>query len=141
MLSSACQDTIRAAVWLSTKSTQEVHRIQEISDALNLPYHFLAKSLQKLVHANILVSQRGALGGVKLARPASEITLLSIIEAVDGTAFFDACILGMGDCEAETPCALHAQWDIWRTEMFDMYSVTRLNEITEDVLRRKVKRL
>lgn len=141
MLSSACQDTIRAAVWLSTKPTEEIYRIQEISDALNLPYHFLAKSLQKLVRANILLSQRGSLGGVKLARPASEITLLSIIEAVDGTTFFDACILGMGDCEAETPCALHAQWDIWRTEMFEMYSVTRLNEITDDILRRKVKRL
>jgi Rrf2 family protein len=141
MLSSACQDTIRASVWLSTKPSGEFHRIQEISDTLNLPYHFLAKSLQKLVHANLLVSHRGAAGGVQLSRPASEITLLSIITAVDGSTFFDACVLGMGDCEAETPCALHAQWDIWRTEMHDMYQITTLSEITEDFFRRKVKRL
>jgi Rrf2 family protein len=141
MLSSACQDTIRACVWLSTKPVDEFYRIQDISDALSLPYHFLAKSLQKLVHANILISHRGASGGVKLAHPTAKITLFSLIEAIDGTTFFDACILGMGDCEAETPCALHAQWDIWRTEMFEMYSATRLNEITDDVLRRKVKRL
>ena len=141
MLSSACQDTIRTSVWLSTKPSGEFYRIQEISDALELPYHFLAKSLQKLVRANILISHRGSTGGVQLARPASEITLLSIIHAVDGTVFFDACVLGMGDCEAETPCALHAQWDIWRTEMHEMYQVTRLSEITEDFFRRKVKRL
>jgi Rrf2 family protein len=141
MLSSACQDTIRAAVWLSTKPVGEFHRIQVISEALELPFPFLAKSLQKLVHAGIFISQRGAAGGVTLSREATEITLISIIEAVDGTTFFDACVLGIGDCEAEKPCALHAQWDVWRQEMLEMYSAMRLSEITEDVMQRRVKRI
>jgi len=141
MLSSACQDTIRAAVWLSTKPANKFHRIQEISEALELPFHFMAKSLQKLVHAGILISQRGAAGGVTLSCEAAEITLFSIIEAVDGTTFFDACVLGIGDCEAEKPCALHAQWDVWRQEMLKMYSAMRLSEITEDVIQRKIKRI
>jgi len=141
MLSSACQDTIRAAVWLSTKPSGEFHRIQHISEELNLPFHFMAKSLQKLVHAGILTSQRGAAGGVALSKAPSDITLISIIEAVDGTSFFDACVLGIGDCESEKPCALHAQWDIWRQEMLEMYSAMRLSEITDDVQLRKVKRL
>lgn len=141
MLSSACQDTIRAAVWLSTKEVGKFHRIQEISESLELPYHFLSKSLQKLVHAGILISLRGAAGGVSLSRPASEISLISIIDAVDGSAFFDACVLGIGDCEAEKPCALHAQWDIWRQEMLEMYSAMRLSEIMDDVILRKVKRI
>ncbi|MBV5322151.1 MAG: Rrf2 family transcriptional regulator [Sulfuricurvum sp.] len=141
MLSSACQDTIRATVWLSTKPADEFHRIQEISEALELPFHFMAKSLQKLVHAGILISQRGAAGGVTLSRKASDITLLSIIEAVDGTTFFDECVLGIGDCEAEKPCALHAQWDVWRQEMIEMYSAMRLSEIEEDILHRRIKRI
>ncbi|HEX5623305.1 MAG TPA: Rrf2 family transcriptional regulator [Sulfuricurvum sp.] len=141
MLTSACQDTIRSAVWLSTKPRGEFHRIHQISEELDLPFHFLAKSLQKLVHAGILISQRGASGGVTLAQPASEITLMSIIEAVDGTTFFDACVLGIGDCEAEKPCALHAQWDTWRKEMVEMYSAMRLSDIMDDVLLRKVKRI
>lgn len=141
MLSSACQDTIRAAVWLSTKEIGKFYRIQEISESLDLPYHFLSKSLQKLVHAGILTSLRGAAGGVSLSRPASEITLLSIIDAVDGSTFFDACVLGIGDCESEKPCALHAQWDIWRQEMLEMYSAMRLSEIMDDVILRKVKRI
>lgn len=141
MLSSACQDTIRAAVWLSTKPEGEFHRIQEISQALNLPFHFMAKSLQKLVYAGILLSQRGAAGGVTLAKKASDITLISIIDAVDGSAFFDACVLGIGDCEAETPCSLHAQWDVWRQEILALYSVMKLDEIVDDVVTHKVKRL
>lgn len=141
MLSSACQDTIRAVVWLSTKPQDEYFHIQKISDALDLPYHFLAKSLQKLVHTDILLSRRGANGGMKLAKPSSAITLISIIDAVDGSTFFDACVLGIGDCEDEKPCALHAQWEKWRTEMQAMYSAMRLNEITDDVTLRKIKRL
>jgi len=141
MLSSACQDTIRAAVWLATKPKDEYYHIQTISEALDLPYHFLAKSLQKLVHANILISHRGANGGVKLSRSASEITLISIINAVDGTALFDACLLGIGECEAEKPCALHAQWEIWRNEMDAMYSAMRLDELVADFSSSKIKRL
>ncbi len=141
MLSSACQDTIRAAVWLSTKPEGQYWRIQIISEELELPFHFLAKSLQKLVHAGILISHRGAAGGVALAKPASDITLISIIDAVDGSTFFDACVLGIGDCEAEKPCALHAQWDVWRQEMLEMYSAMRLSDITDDVLQRRIKRI
>lgn len=141
MLSSACQDTIRACVWLSTKPADEFYHIQKISDALELPYHFLAKSLQTLVHNHILISRRGANGGVTLAKVSSDITLISIIEAVDGSTFFDACVLGIGDCEDEKPCALHAQWEKWRNEMHEMYSAMRLSEITDDVLLRKIKRL
>ncbi|MDP3293100.1 MAG: Rrf2 family transcriptional regulator [Sulfuricurvum sp.] len=141
MLSSACQDTIRAAVWLSTKPVGEFHRIQEISEALDLPFHFMAKSLQKLVHAGIIISQRGAAGGVTLSRNASEITLLSIIDAVDGSTFFDACVLGIGNCESEKPCALHSQWDKWRQEMLEMYDAMCLSEITDDILQRRIKRI
>lgn len=141
MLSSACQDTIRAAVWLSTKPVGEFHRIQEISEALDLPFHFMAKSLQKLVHAGIIISQRGAAGGVTLSRDASEITLLTIIDAVDGSTFFDACVLGIGNCESEKPCALHSQWDKWRQEMLEMYDAMCLSEITDDILQRRIKRI
>ena len=141
MLSSACQDTIRACVWLATRPQDDYFRIQTISEALDLPYHFLAKSLQKLVHANILTSHRGSNGGVKLSRNASDITLISIIYAVDGTTLFDMCLLGIGECEAEKPCALHAQWDIWRSEMDAMYSAMRLDELVADFSMSKIKRL
>lgn len=141
MLSSAAQDTIRATVWLATQKEEGYFRISQISETLNLPYHFLAKSLQKLVHAGILTSFRGANGGVKLSRNPDDITLLSIIDAIDGSAFFDACVLGFGECEAEKPCSLHSQWEKWRTEMHDMYEAMRLSEITDDVFQRRVKRI
>ncbi len=56
----------------------------KVSKEYNIPLEYLIKILQQLVRANILRSKRGPHGGFSLARPAEEITMLEIIEAVDG---------------------------------------------------------
>ena len=55
-----------------------------ISKEYNIPLEYLLKILQQLVRANVLRSKRGPRGGFFLARPAESITMLEIIEAVDG---------------------------------------------------------
>jgi len=128
-------------VWLSLQPQGQFYRIHTISEALDLPFNFLAKSLQKLVKADILLSMRGASGGVTLAKPSSQITLIEIIHAVDGNSFFDDCVLGMGECESETPCSLHAQYSVWRQEIHTMYSAMSIGEISDDYFLRKIKRI
>jgi Rrf2 family protein len=56
----------------------------KISKEYGIPLEYLLKILQQLVRANVLRSKRGPRGGFFLAKPANEITLLEIIEAVDG---------------------------------------------------------
>ena len=55
-----------------------------VSKEYGIPLEYLLKILQQLVRANVLRSKRGPRGGFFLSRPASEITMLQIIEAVDG---------------------------------------------------------
>lgn len=57
---------------------------QRVSKEYGIPLEYLLKILQQLVRANVLRSKRGPRGGFFLAKPAEEITLLEIIEAVDG---------------------------------------------------------
>jgi Rrf2 family protein len=57
---------------------------QTISKEYDIPLEYLLKILQQLVRANVLRSKRGPRGGFSLARPTSKITMLQIIEAVDG---------------------------------------------------------
>jgi Rrf2 family protein len=57
---------------------------QDISNQYDIPLEYLLKILQQLVRANVLHSKRGPRGGFSLARPANKITMLEIIEAVDG---------------------------------------------------------
>ena len=57
---------------------------QSISKEYDIPLEYLLKILQQLVRANVLRSKRGPRGGFSLAKPTSKITMLEIIEAVDG---------------------------------------------------------
>jgi len=57
---------------------------QTISKEYDIPLEYLLKILQQLVRANVLRSKRGPRGGFSLAKPTKKITMLQIIEAVDG---------------------------------------------------------
>jgi len=57
---------------------------QEISKEYNIPLEYLLKILQQLVKVNILRSKRGPRGGFSMAKPAKKITMLQIVEAVEG---------------------------------------------------------
>jgi Rrf2 family protein len=57
---------------------------QDVSKEYDIPLEYLLKILQQLVRANVLRSKRGPRGGFSLAKPTNKITMLEVIEAVDG---------------------------------------------------------
>ena len=67
-------------------NTQKVVLSQAISKEYDIPLEYLLKILQQLVRANILRSKRGPQGGFSLAKEAKKISMLDIIEAVEGSA-------------------------------------------------------
>ena len=73
-----------AAGYLAQHQKEGIILSQDISKKYNIPLEYLLKILQQLVRANVLRSKRGPRGGFSLARPVKKITLLQIIEAVDG---------------------------------------------------------
>ncbi|MEU6522969.1 Rrf2 family transcriptional regulator [Streptomyces sp. NPDC046924] len=99
-----------ALAQLETGATASAARLARYFD---LPAASLAKQLQALVKAGVLAATTGPRGGFRLARPASEITLLQIVEAVDGTSSPYECReirqQGQGALPAEecrNPCIL-----------------------------------
>ncbi|PKL47303.1 MAG: hypothetical protein CVV39_05960 [Planctomycetes bacterium HGW-Planctomycetes-1] len=76
-----------AVGYISQFYTEGAVLASRISKQYNIPLEYLLKILQQLVRANVLRSKRGPRGGFFLARPAETITLLEIIEAVDGPMF------------------------------------------------------
>jgi Rrf2 family transcriptional regulator, iron-sulfur cluster assembly transcription factor len=110
LLSKSCEYGLRATLYLAGRAPGELTPIRSVSEALHLPYHFLAKIAQTLTSARILTSVRGPHGGVALARPAGEITLEEIVIAIDGPHIFTECVLGLPGCGTRRACPLHAAW-------------------------------
>ena len=75
---------LTAAVHVAQNCKDGLVMSKKISAAYNLPTEYLLQVMQQLVRAGILTSKKGPNGGFNLARPAKEITMLEIVEAIDG---------------------------------------------------------
>jgi len=106
-VSKSCIYAIRAALFLTIENTGNYIAIRQVSEELDIPFHYLTKILQILGHQNIIVSTKGPGGGIRLKKSAGEISLYDIIYAVDGDSAFNQCTLGLAECSEENPCILH----------------------------------
>lgn len=111
IFSRSCEYGIQAVLFLAKNAGggAPIH-LRTISGGLDVPHHFLSKILQTLVRDEIVISHKGQNGGFELGRPASEIPLTDIVEAIDGKGFLDRCVLGFSKCQEEEPCPAHDDW-------------------------------
>jgi Rrf2 family protein len=105
--------------------------IQEVAGKLNISFHFLTKVLQILTQNGIMVSYRGPNGGIALAKPANAVSLSDIIEAIDGTAIFTECLLGLPGCGHADPCPAHEQWTSMRSKLSTLCKKTMLDTLAK----------
>ena len=81
-----------------------------IAEEQRIPPSFLAKIVSQLSIAGLLHTSRGARGGVTLARTPKEITLLEVIEAIDGPIQLNECVGDTGTCTFDANCPLRPVW-------------------------------
>jgi Rrf2 family protein len=83
-ISAKAEYAVRAAVELAAATGDKPVKAERLASAQEIPLNFLENILGELRHAGVVRSQRGAEGGFRLARPASEVTIADVIRAVDG---------------------------------------------------------
>jgi FeS assembly SUF system regulator len=84
---------------------ERVHTASEAAVATQLPAPAVAKVLARLCREGLLTSSRGVKGGYRLARPATDISVGAIVNALDGPVALTQCIkMGPGGCEVEAVC-------------------------------------
>ncbi len=106
----------------------------EISRRQDIPPAFLAKILARLAATGIVTTRRGIHGGVRLARPAKDITLLDVIEVIDGPITLNRCVRHPAECSRERTCVVHP---IWMDVSHGLR--TLLNGYSFDVIARQVR--
>lgn len=131
LLSQGAQYAISAVIALSKQPEGATVSAADLAKPLNCPAPYLSQVLSKLKPSGILKSQRGLGGGVYLARVPGEISLLDVIEAIDGTDFFKNCFLGIEGCGHIEPCPFHEFWSTERVKIEEWLSNTSFAEIEE----------
>ena len=91
---------------LARRPSGQVVMIDDISRQENIPRSFLAKVFQNLVKAGLIRSTRGAGGGFILVKKPEEITVLEVIEAIEGRIALQRCLEEVPDCENSKGCVL-----------------------------------
>jgi Rrf2 family transcriptional regulator, iron-sulfur cluster assembly transcription factor len=120
---------IRGMLYLARQDEGRISMLGAIAAAVDAPRPFLAKILQSLANKGLIKSARGAGGGFALARPAAQISLCDIVEAVEGPVMPNQCLMGPDVCSLQSTCPVHP---VWRR----IQSVTRgiLEEVTLQTL-------
>lgn len=101
---------LRAMVFLARLDPNLRAATKQIAETQKIPPSFLAKIISQLSIAGLIHTSRGARGGVVLSKPAAEISLLEVVEAIDGPIALNDCTVAPGNCDNYADCPLH---DIW----------------------------
>jgi Rrf2 family transcriptional regulator, iron-sulfur cluster assembly transcription factor len=138
MLSNSCRYGIRAVIYLASQQSGEFKTgIKQISNDLDLPTPFLAKILQQLAKHKILSSSKGPHGGFSLLKDPRNITLLDIVNTIDGYDTFTTCVMYKGTCEGvrmeKKVCPLHEEYEKTRRELIRLFSNKTVYEIVKKV--------
>lgn len=131
LLSKSCVYGLRASLLLASSQNEEYISIRELSEKLDISFHFLTKILQQLTAVGILESLKGPNGGVRLSKPGRRIALIDIVIAIDGDDLFQECVLGLSGCGTEKPCPLHKIWATTRDDIREMLEMNNLIDMAE----------
>ena len=131
MLSRPCTYAIRALTYLAMQPPGKLTGSREISDGEGIPNSFLCKILLDLRRKRLLRSYKGTGGGYELALPPDKISLLMIVEAIEGEVSFSGCILEDKECSAHGECALHGSWLKLRNQLVSFLETQTLADLVQ----------
>ncbi len=101
---------VRAVLYLARLGQEDRAATSQVAQEQHIPPSFLAKIISQLSIAGLLHTSRGARGGVMLAREPKDITLLEVIEAIDGPIMLNECVGDTGSCTFDEECPLRPVW-------------------------------
>jgi Rrf2 family protein len=94
---------------------------QQIAQLRLIPRALVRRVVTRLATAGLIVTTRGSEGGISLARPASEISLLQVVEAMEGPMALNQCVVQPDICPLVPACNVHVAWvharDVIRTHL------------------------
>jgi len=135
MLSQTCKYAIRSIIYIAqnTDNNKKIG-LKKISKELNIPAPFLGKILQTLSKKKILLSTKGPNGGFSLYREAKKISLLDIMEVIDGLDYFNTCLIGLKSCsEGDAYCPTHSKYHPIRQQTYNLFKTETIHNLLSEI--------
>jgi len=102
-----------------------------LAERTQVPQDYLSKVLQLLARASLIAGRRGVGGGYRLARPATEITMIEVVNAVEPVKRIERCPLGMNGHNGNL-CPLHRRMDEATKSVIDILNGVSLDDLLND---------
>lgn len=110
---------VRAVLYLAEQGENGRAPTSRIAQEMRIPPSFLAKIVSQLSVAGVVQTSRGARGGVSLAREPKGISLLEVIEAIDGPITLNECVPDRSACVFGDDCPVHDIWCETQTKLVE----------------------
>lgn len=121
---------VRAMVYLAQLGVEHRAATSQIAKEKQIPPSFLAKIVSQLSVAGLLQTSRGAHGGVSLARSPEEISLLDVVEAIDGPILLNECVGENSTCIFGDDCPIKPIWCDAQRELVERLKSTNFAQFT-----------
>jgi Rrf2 family protein len=115
---------VRAVLYLAQLGPEQRAATSQIAQEEQIPPSFLAKIVSQLSVAGLLQTSRGARGGVSLARSPEQISLLEVVEAIDGPIMLNECVGANGVCVFGDSCPMRPVWCEAQAELVERLRAT-----------------
>jgi len=131
-LSTRARYSLRAMIELALRGGDGVVHLDQIAASQGVSTKYLEQLAGLLRNAGLVRSQRGPKGGYSLAKPASDITALDIVRAVDGPLDLVDCIQTTSVCDRSNACAARRLWMRVSAALTDVLGAVTLAELRDE---------
>lgn len=122
---------LRAILFLSHLEPGKRAATSHIAEVQEIPTSFLAKIISQLSIAGLINTSRGAHGGVRLARDPKDISLLDVVEAIDGSITLNECVQNPSTCSFGDSCPLHSVFCEAQAELVEKLRLATFDKMLE----------
>lgn len=131
MLGTTSEHALRALTCLAALPEEKVMLGRDLAATADIPANYLSKILWALGNAGFIDATRGAGGGYRLSKPASQIRLYEIVELFDKQVAKDGCLMGGKPCSDDNTCTAHQSWKHVKRTYTDFLEKTTIADISK----------
>jgi Rrf2 family protein len=113
-----------------------IHRAT-LAEATEVPDSFMSKVLQALVRARLIASHRGVDGGFEMTSSPTKVSLLNVVEAIEGPIQLNFCLMPGTDCDRHVSCPAHVVWADAQAAMTSVLRKAMLAELAKKASKKK----